>query len=221
MNNPWTKLEASRNGYVLDEDLDAVNEFNRSVSDTKARIVFDALPEPYIGSPDLAKVVFLGLNPGYSVTDPEWHARKDFRGALLLNLNHEPTDYPFYPLDPAFRQSGAGQWWRERTRQLQSESGLDDRTFAKRIMVIEWFPYHSVSFKAPRAEFHSQRYSFQLAREMLGRKLLVRMRSRSLWAKVHPGFGDISSLRNPQCGYVTRGNTDGSVFEEILKALRS
>jgi Domain of unknown function (DUF3427) len=174
MNNPWTKLEASRNGYVLDEDLDAVNEFNRSVRDTKARIVFDALPEPYIGNPDLAKVVFLGLNPGYSVTDPEWHARKDFRGALLLNLNHEPTDYPFYPLDPAFRQSGAGQWWRERTRQLQSESGLDDRTFAKRIMVIEWFPYHSVSFKAPKAEFHSQRYSFQLAREMLGRKVLVR-----------------------------------------------
>jgi hypothetical protein len=82
MNNPWTKLEASRNGYVLDEDLDAVNEFNRSVSDTKARIVFDALPEPYIGNPDLAKVVFLGLNPGYSVTDPE-----SFFGSALSGVS--------------------------------------------------------------------------------------------------------------------------------------
>ena len=221
MNNPWTELEASSTGHVLDEDLEAVDEFNRSVGDTKTKIVFDALPEPYIGNPDSARVVFLGLNPGYSVSDPEWHARKDFRRALLLNLKHELTDYPFYPLDPAFQQSGAGQWWRMRTRQLQNASGLDDRTFATRIMVIEWFPYHSVSFKAPRTEFHSQRYSFQLAREMLGRKLLVRMRSRLLWAKVDASLGAIPSLRNPQCSHVTRGNMDGGGFDEILKALQS
>jgi hypothetical protein len=97
MNNPWTKLEASRTGYVLDEDLDAVDEFNRSVRDPKTKIVFDALPEPYVGNPDLAKVVFLGLNPGYSVSDPAWHAREDFRRALLLNLKHELKDYPFTP----------------------------------------------------------------------------------------------------------------------------
>jgi hypothetical protein len=221
MLTPWTKLEASHTGYVLDDDLEAVEEFNRSAGDTKTKIVFDAFPEPYIGNPDLAKVVFLGLNPGYSVSDPAWHARKDFRRALLLNLKHELTDYPFYPLNPAFQRSGAGQWWRMRTRQLQNESGLDDRTFAKRIMAIEWFPYHSVSFKEPKKEFPSQGYSFRLAREMIGKKLLVRMRSRSLWAKVHPSLGAIPSLRNPQCSHITRGNMDGGAFDEILKALQS
>jgi hypothetical protein len=221
MNNPWTKLEGSRNGYVLDEDLEAIEAFNRSVADPNAKIVFGALPEPYIGNPDSARVVLLGLNPGYSATDPKWHAREDFRRALLLNLNHELKDYPFYPLNPAFRESGAGQWWHKRTRRLLTESELDERTFAERIMVIEWFPYHSVSFNAPRTEFPSQEYSFQLARRMLGAKVVVGMRSRQLWEQVDPRLGEINYLSNPRCGHVTRGNMVGSLFPEILAALRA
>jgi hypothetical protein len=78
MANPWIKLESSRNGYALDEDLRAIDDFNLQLGESTANIVFDPLPEPYIGNPDLAKVVFLGLNPGYSASDPHWHARKDF-----------------------------------------------------------------------------------------------------------------------------------------------
>lgn len=221
MENPWANLAGSRNGYVLDEDLDAIEQFNRLAQNSNTKIVLDALPEPYIGNPDTAKVVFLGLNPGYSVTDPAWHTREDFRRAVLLNLSHELTDYPFYPLNPAFRESGTGVWWSERTRRLRDECGLDDQKVAEKMMVIEWFPYHSVSFKMLQGVLDSQRYSFQLAREMLGNKLVVRMRSRSLWTKVDPKLGAARSLRNPQCGHVTRGNTDGGLFDEIVAALRS
>jgi hypothetical protein len=192
MTNPWTKLESGRNGYVLDEELGAVEDFNLHVGSSTAKILFDALPEPYIGNPDSAKVVLLGLNPGYSASDPYWHAKEDFRRALLLNLKHELKEYPFYPLNPAFRESGTGQWWRQHTAQLKDASGLDEPTFAERIMVIEWFPYHSVSFKVSRVRFPSQRYSFDLAGEMLRRnRLLVGMRSKQLWTEVDTKLGDI------------------------------
>lgn len=74
MASPWTKLESSRNGYALDEDLRAIEDFNLQVGASTVKIVFDALPEPSIGNPNLARVVFLGLNPGYSASDPYWHA---------------------------------------------------------------------------------------------------------------------------------------------------
>jgi hypothetical protein len=163
----------------------------------------------------------LGLNPGYSATDPKWHSREDFRRALLLNLKHELKGYPFYPLDPAFQESGAGQWWHKRIRWLQSESKLDPRTFAERIMVIEWFPYHSVSFEAPRTKLPSQEYSFQLARSVVGSKVVVGMRSRQRWEKVDLRLGKINYLSNPRCGHVSRGNMDGSSFSEILTVLRA
>lgn len=37
--NPWSQRERSRNGYVLDDDLEAIEAFNSSVSDPNARIV--------------------------------------------------------------------------------------------------------------------------------------------------------------------------------------
>ena len=87
-------------------------------------------------------------------------------------------------------------------------------------MVIEWFPYHSVKFKVPKEKFESQEYAFQLAKDMLARKLVVRMRSKSLWANVDPRFGEVPSLLNPQCGYITLGNTEGDLFGRIVEALR-
>jgi hypothetical protein len=87
-------------------------------------------------------------------------------------------------------------------------------------MVIEWFPYHSVKFKVAKDKYESQEYSFQLAMEMLSKKLVVRMRSKSLWASVDERFGEQPSLLNPQCGYITPGNTEGDLFGRIVKALR-
>src|ERR1035437_6221366 len=131
---------------------------------------------------------------------------------MFRNLHHESQDYPFYPLNPAFKETGAGMWWRKRTRQLREASGLDDQTFAKRLMVIEWFPYHSVRFALPKHLCKSQGYSFFLAKQMLEKGLLmVRMRARQRWVAVDRRL-ESPSLRNLQCGYITRGNTDGTLF---------
>jgi hypothetical protein len=220
MKNPWLSLRGTGNPYIFDKDLAKIDTYNRFVLDPRARVIRDVIPEPFIGNPNSAQVVFLGLNPGYSISDPVWHAKEPFKKALFLNLGHELQDYPFYPLNPAFAESGAGSWWGKRTSQLREASELDDKTFAERFMVIEWFPYHSVRFKVPKEKFESQEYAFQLAKDMLARKLVVRMRSKSLWANVDPRFGEAPSLLNPQCGYITPGNTEGDLFGQIVEALR-
>jgi len=219
MENPWLSLRGTGSPYVFDKDRAKIDKYNHCVRNPGAKVILDVIPEPFIGNPDSAQVVLRGLNPGYSASDPAWHAREDFRTALFLNLGHKLQDYPFYPLNPAFAESGAGSWWRKRTRQLREASGLDDQTFAERFMVIEWFPYHSVTFEVPKDKFESKEYSFQLARDMLAKKLVVRMRSKSLWTNVDPRFGE-SSLLNPQCGYITPGNTEGGLFGRIVEALR-
>jgi hypothetical protein len=119
MKNPWLSMSWTKGPYVFDRDRRKLDEYNLSVLDPRARVILDVIPEPFIGNPNSAQVVLLGLNPGYSASDPAWHAREDFRKSLFLNLGHKLQDYPFYPLNPAFAESGAGRWWRKRTSQLR------------------------------------------------------------------------------------------------------
>lgn len=138
---------------------------------------------------------------------------------MFHNLRHESQEYPFYPLNPAFSWTGAGQWWGLRTRELR-EAGLNPVTVAKNLLVIEWFPYHSKKAAFPKKQVcESQEYSFQLAKDMLETKLVVLMRSKNYWVKVDPRFGELPSLKNPQCGHISKGNTEGDLFDRIVNAL--
>lgn len=221
--NPWWKL-GDKAPFVLGIDRSDIERYNTSVRTPDAKVLTESIPEPFIGNPDSARVVLLSLNPGHSEDDQKWHSNPEFQKAMLNNLRHKPQIYPFYPLNPAFAASGAGRWWRPRTRELQEASGLDPRTFSERLLVIEWFPYHSMkSALRTKRICESQKYSFELAKEMkemLDKKLVVRMRSRKHWAEVDPRFGKIPSLKNPQCGYISRGNCEGDLFEQIVKAIK-
>jgi hypothetical protein len=101
MENPWLSLCGTGSPYVFHKDRAKIDKYNHSVRNPGAKVVLDVIPEPFIGNPDSAQVVLLGLNPGSSASDPAWHAREDFRTALFLNLRHKLQDYPFYPLNPA------------------------------------------------------------------------------------------------------------------------
>src|SRR5262249_22261923 len=161
--NPWAKLPA-QSPYVLDIDrvsLDAYNALH--LNDHK--IAVESLPEPFIGNPQAAKVVLLSLNPGHSEEDERTHADPNFRQAIKRNLSHEPQDCPFYGLNPQFAWTGCGRWWRTHTRWLH-DAGLSWEAIAEGLLVIEWFPYHSIrSALSAKAICPSQQYSFQLAEE--------------------------------------------------------
>jgi hypothetical protein len=220
MQNPWPSSNTWSSPYILDTDVALVDSHNRYCR-SGTQIIKESFPQPYIGNPDKAKVVFLALNPGHCDLDTKDHSENnEFIKSMRLNLLHELTKRPFYPLDPRFINTGAGQWWWKRTKDLRNE-GIDNDILAEKLMVIEWFPYHSRRFAKPSQLLSSQRYSFHLAKQMIGKKLVVRMRSRKEWTEVHPEFGTAPSLTNPRCGHVSKGNTTKELFALIIAELKS
>ena len=180
-NNSWLGLP--RGSCILPIDLQRIVDFNRGKTPAK-RVALNLLPEPFIGNPCSARVVLLGLNPGHSDNDHDDQHNREFREAIRLNLRHKPQAYPFYPLDPRFANTGSGKWWQTHLRPLVEEAGLNVRTLSERLMVIEWFPYHSArSGLPPQLICESQKYSFSLAKKLFRRGLpVIGMRSREHWA---------------------------------------
>jgi hypothetical protein len=138
---------------------------------------------------------------------------------MRSNLCRQPGS-DFYPLNPDFRQTPCGLWWRKCLKKLLGE--LSSETLAKKMLVVEWFPYHSKNGKAlPKKTLPSQLYSFQLAKEMIERKkLIVGMRAKERWQVVDSRFSEVPFLKNPQCCSISRGNTAGDLFDQIVEALR-
>lgn len=108
MQNPWLELRPERPN-ILDMDRESVNRYDASRRTERTRLNFNSVPEPFVGNPQLAKVVLLSLNPGDVAADWESHSDAGFKEAMSRNLRQEPQKYPFYPLNPTFSRTGAGQ----------------------------------------------------------------------------------------------------------------
>lgn len=221
MKNPWLNLNSSGPPYLLEMDREYVQRHNELLH-PEQMLMLDAIPEPFIGDPKTAKVVLLNFNPGYDATVAGNHRRSEIKKAIFRNLRHEPQRYPFYAFDPVFAGTGVANYWRKYTRMLQEEARLDDLTFAKRLLVIEWFPYASNrGGLPPNPVCESQKYSFELAKRMLSKQgvQVVGTRSRLRWLQVGQEFSRVPFLNNPQRPWVTRGNMDDRVFGRVIQAL--
>src|SRR3954452_24074883 len=69
LKSPWEGITAVRDSYVLDHDSPCVHRNARGAEEL--RIIAGSIPEPFIGDPRKAKVIFLGLNPGHN-EDDQW-----------------------------------------------------------------------------------------------------------------------------------------------------
>jgi hypothetical protein len=220
MQNPWTELPA-RNPYILEMDRESINRYSEGLTEDQ-KINLRSIPEPFIGNPASATVILLNLNPGDSPEDAKAHNDPAVASAIIRNLSHQLREYAFYPLNPAFAWTPVARWWTRCLRALFDQGGLDRARVAQRLCVIEWFPYHSRKAGLPvKPVCPSQAYSFEIAKQMLGKKLIVGMRAKKRWSTVDQKFADIPYLRNPQCCHVSPGNTPGTLFSEIADALRN
>lgn len=145
------------------------------------------IPEPFVGAVTIAPVVVLQLNPGSDETNPASHADPDFRAALLKNLRHEPTKWPFYFLDPRFQKAHpGGRWWISKIRKLAETVPIE--RLAQRLAVVEWFPYKSPRFRVG-CTVQSQQYGYFLVASAIDcGALIVASRSQSLWEKSVPAL---------------------------------
>jgi hypothetical protein len=220
MENPWKNLDSEASLLILPCDRASIDRYNWLQKDPITAVATESVPEPFIGNPESARLVLLGLNPGHSEDDVRNHRDPHFRSAMFLNLKHELRDYPFYPLNPSFSHTGAGQWWNKILKSLKRESRLDDVTLSRMLMVIEWFPYHSEKSALPKKRIcESQEYSIFLAKRMLDKDgvILLGMRSKSHWLSSDSAFQSVPFLKNNQRPFISRGNMDESLFESIMR----
>jgi hypothetical protein len=220
--NPWLGLDPDCPPYILETDRSYIERHNAKAR-PEHRLMLNSIPEPFIGDPKTARLVLLSLNPGHCAADEPDHRRPAIKNATFQNLRQERQEYPFYAFNPAFRGTGVEVYWRKYTRALQLEAGLNDATFAKRLLVIEWFPYHSEKCNlGTRYVCRSQLFSFELAKEMARKEgvQVIGMRSREHWMQVHPSFAAIPFLANKQSPWLTRANMGEQVFNRVLDSLR-
>jgi hypothetical protein len=221
MHNLWRRLPKT-GPFVLQCDKGHIQRFNAQAKPVH-QIHLELLPEPYLGDPQQAKVIFLSLNPGYEEMDSWSLQDKDFVEASRANLMHERQEYPFFLLNPKFASSSGGFcWWRDKLKTLIYRYGFEK--LANDICAIEYFPYHSKNFGFNNL-IPSQCYSFYLVEEAMKRDappLIIWMWGRQwqeaiprLNKKKYPNYYALRSQRNVK---VTEKNCpDG--YPEILKAL--
>ena len=228
--NPWRALPSTA-PYVLPQDRLKVEAFNAKLTPTSPyRLEVDTvIPEPFAGAVTSAPVLVLQLNPGLDLaTDTPSHADPQFRTVLFANLHHEQTAWPFHFFDPRFRDSHpGGRWWKSKTKKLAEVIPLEH--LAKRLAVIEWFPYKSSRFKGG-CTVPSQEYSFSLVSAAIERRaLIVISRSRALWESSVPALRSyprtltLSSAQNVTLSpnnLKHNGEKTSAAWERFIEALR-
>lgn len=219
MENPWCSLRMNA-PYVLDADVSAIDAFNRHANPGH-RLQTDVLPEPFIGRMD-APIVLLSLNPGFDERACLTYADRYTREVWSKNVRHEPLLYPFYFLDPRFRDSGGAEWWKKKLKEPIQLA--DEHTVASSILCIEYSPYPSRTFKEMPAPLESQRYGFALAEQAMDRgAVIVLMRGRRLWEGAIPrlmGYPQLYTLNSAQNVAISRNNCP-SGFPHVETILRS
>lgn len=217
MQNPWIALPEKDSKYCLQEDFHLLQSFNdHHRSRPHFQVQLNSIPEPFVGNPDSAKVVFLLLNPGHSEEDLKWQASVDFRKCFFQNLKHEKNQFPFYVLDPRFKDSGAGRWWRRKLSPMLAIHG--EETVSKKIVAIQWFPYHSVRFfrLGMKGLLPSQVYSHWLTQRLIDEgKQIVVMRSFNLWKEVVKFKEEPMVLKNPRNPTFSKANLGEEAFEKL------
>lgn len=228
--NPWLDL-LGESPFCLQCDWDALSRHNKNL-DPHSPYLYElhkVLPEPFIGRVDKSPVVILQLNPGYDENiDPQSHLDPSFRNTLMSNLSHSIAKYPFYYLDPSYKEHPGSIWWQSKTKRLQKLIGAE--LLSQNLAVVEWFPYKSTKFK-DGCLVPSQEYGFSLVKRAIQRgALIIVSRSHRRWIKSVPElyyYKNVLTLSSSQNitlsenNLLIRGAKDPSAWELLVSRFRN
>lgn len=160
----WQKLDRTSGHYVHPEELHLVEKGPAG----PRQLQLDVPPIPVNGCLRTADIVILMANPNFDAQQEADWAVRDPSGAQRLeevrwhNLfqRHEPTDCPFYDLDPRLAASPGAAYWRrgnkfrDAANALQNAWGASNadvyRELSWRVAVLQMLPYRSKEFNHER-----------------------------------------------------------------------
>jgi|GEM_PF-1200716 len=218
--SPWSNLPEAA-PYILPEDREAIEHHKNYLS-----LHLETYPEPLVGGLDNAKVVFLALNPGFTDDDVDVNLQlPEFIAGCRSNIA-DPFTSPFYYFEGGLEATGGYRWWAARLKPLV-RAGIPLEVLKDKIMMVEYFPYHSVNYHHINVFTPSQRYSFEIVREAIRRgKTIIIMRSRALWIEAVPELVDYPylELNSPQNVSISRPNLDNKngigTFDRLVAMLK-
>lgn len=212
--SPWRNLP-TKPKYILPEDLDFIQKHHNF-----PHLRLDMLPGQFAGGLDKAEIVFLALNPGFDERDTGVDlALPGFPEAILENQN-DPFGSPFYYFNSGFEQTAGYEWWAKKLKPLM-QAGVTDESLREKVMLVEYFPYHSRIWKSLPL-IPSQQFAFDLVAEAVARKkIIVIMRKEKLWLEAVEGLRDYDYMRvnswlNPT---ISPNNLGEENFRAILSKL--
>lgn len=217
LDNPWKKLPLVA-PFVLADDLRVIENHKNFIG-----LRFDTLPEPLVGGLENAKIVFLALNPGFTDSDVDVNMKLEpFLEGCRTNLNN-PLTSPFYYFNGGLEETGGYKWWSAKLKPL-IQAGVSLKTLRDKIMMIEYFPYHSINYKHINVFTPSQIYTFEIVKEAIRQgKTIVIMRSKSLWLQAVPELKDYNcmTLSSAQNVVISPKNIGDLNFRVLLSELSS
>jgi hypothetical protein len=213
MKNPWNDLP-DKAPFTLPCDRAYVDAYNKLEPNGDLRINTHLLPEPFHGNPN-APVVVLLLNPGINGDEEQFHKSKDFAAALKESISAKSNGMHFH-LTGKWQGPGFA-WWAKACKSLLGIPELH-----RKILSVEFSPYHSKKFAHGHLRMPSQDYSFHLVRKAIERgAVIVCMRGEKYWLGSIPELANYKrflKLNNPRSASLSARNL--SDFEVLASALQ-
>jgi hypothetical protein len=224
VDNPWLDVPTTPR-FIAPCDLQTVDLVLAADPNAQSELHFEVLPEPYAGDPERARVVLLSLNPGWGNTEPgeQGGGVADWDDELRRNLAFNATT-PFVHIDPRFQQTtGGGRWWSKRLRRLAEATSWEQ--VGERLMVLEFFGYHSHTWRSLPLPLPSQAFTFQLLREAMDKgNLIIVTRGLAQWVWNVPElytYKRVIRLNSQRWVGLSPGNMPVGDFDRVVEAVTS
>jgi len=219
MQNPWLSLPCEQSDdLTLPTDRPYLDAYASTNPKDTHRIHRYLLPEPFFGRFD-APVVLLLQNPGFSEGDIVYQNITEHTTALRRTYAGDQSH--FYLDRPSSCNAPGTRWWKKTAcaHLLRDAPELKDK-----LLVLEFFPYHSEAFDHAHIRIPSQQFTFHLLRQAIERNaLVVCARMWKPWICAVPELAKHASngmvIRNKSIHpAITRTNTHR--YEDLVANLR-
>jgi hypothetical protein len=184
-------------------------------------LYLDGPPCPWVGRPDTVKVLLLTLNPGYVPGESEYDSTIPGHTEENLATLTFGSRVPNWCFDRRLSATGGFRYWTRKLRSLTEAVGWD--AVGEGVAWLEFFPYHSESYRAVPELVPSQHFNFDLLRDALQHgKPVVALRALRQWTEAVPelaGYPNLATCRNARVASVSPGNLGEEGFATLVAAL--